>query len=251
MRSQAYSRGHVGSLERFRAVVRRSTELSATSPKARRRLGRTSGRVLGVMDTSPKIDILKEDSFGEATGRAYALWPNPHGRGVDLEGGEERLRAQRVEDPFLGYGDTGTRFAVFPRRRAPRPLREGRDAAETHKHTGICPSVAIHIPWDKVDDYSELQRPPPSLWDAHRSREPEPLSGAGVQARSVCHPTKASRRKATDHILECIRVAGEVARACSPVVRRRHELSRAGLFVERRHRCLRAWTRSMRRCPRA
>jgi L-rhamnose isomerase/sugar isomerase len=79
-------------------------------------------------------------------------------RGVNLERVEDRLRSQRVETPSWGYGDTGTRFAVFPQPGVPRdPFEKIADAAEAHKHTGICPSVAIHIPWDKVDDYSELK----------------------------------------------------------------------------------------------
>src|SRR3712207_8172800 len=41
-----------------------------------------------------------------------------------------------------GYGDTGTRFAVFPQAGAPRdPFEKIVDATETHKHTGIFPSV--------------------------------------------------------------------------------------------------------------
>ena len=74
-----------------------------------------------------------------ATGRAYdALAESLTAQGVDLEGVEERLRAQRVETPSWGYGDTGTRFAVFPQPGVPRnPFEKIADAAETHKHTGI------------------------------------------------------------------------------------------------------------------
>src|SRR5215211_6241707 len=93
------------------------------------------------------------------TGQAYdALAASLTARGVDLEEVEERLRAQRVETPSWGYGNTGTRFAVFPQPGVPRdPFEKIADSAEAHKHTGICPSVAVHIPWDKVDDYAELR----------------------------------------------------------------------------------------------
>lgn len=30
------------------------------------------------------------------------------------------------------------------------------DAAIVHRFAGCCPSVALHIPWDRVDDYAEL-----------------------------------------------------------------------------------------------
>jgi len=79
--------------------------------------------------------------------------------GVDVTSVEERMRAQRLETPSWGYGDTGTRFAVFPQIGVPRdPFEKFSDAAQVHKLTGVCPSVAIHIPWDKVDDYGELKR---------------------------------------------------------------------------------------------
>ena len=30
------------------------------------------------------------------------------------------------------------------------------DAAQVHRFTGLAPSVALHIPWDQVDDYGKL-----------------------------------------------------------------------------------------------
>src|SRR5437764_14685238 len=78
-------------------------------------------------------------------------------RGIDVNTVEERLRAQRVETPSWGYGNSGTRFAVFGHSGVPRdPFEKFQDATEVHRHTGICPSVAVHIPWDRVEDFSEL-----------------------------------------------------------------------------------------------
>ena len=147
-----------------------------------------------------------------ATGQAYdALADSLQLQGVDLEGVEERLRAQRVETPSWGYGDTGTRFAVFPQPGVPRdPFEKIADAAEAHKHTGICPSVAIHIPWDKVDDYSELKDHAESLGMRIGAVNPNLFQEEEYRLGSVCHPDEGIRRKATDHLLECIGVAGEV-----------------------------------------
>ena len=132
-------------------------------------------------------------------------------RGVNLERVEDRLRSQRVETPSWGYGDTGTRFAVFPQPGVPRdPFEKIADAAETHKHTGICPSVAIHIPWDKVDDYSQLKDYAESLGMRIGAVNPNLFQEEEYRLGSVCHPDEGVRRKATDHILECIEVAGEV-----------------------------------------
>src|SRR5438105_565622 len=70
----------------------------------------------------------------------------------------ERVRRLEIETPSWGYGNSGTRFHVYPWPGAARDARERiADAALVHGLTGCCPSVAIHIPWDAVDDYGELR----------------------------------------------------------------------------------------------
>src|SRR5215472_8116098 len=67
------------------------------------------------------------------------------------------LRRQHIELPSWAFGNSGTRFKVFAQRGVPRdPYEKIADAATVHKHTGVAPSVALHIPWDKVDDYAAL-----------------------------------------------------------------------------------------------
>jgi L-rhamnose isomerase/sugar isomerase len=176
-----------------------------------------------------------------ATGQAYdALADSLTAQGVDLEGVEERLRAQRVETPSWGYGDTGTRFAVFPQPGVPRdPFEKIADAAEAHKHTGICPSVAIHIPWDKVDDYSELRDHAESLGMRIGAVNPNLFQEEEYRLGSVCHPDEGMRRKATDHLLECIGVAGEVGSdVLSLWFADGTNYPGQDSFVERRHRML-------------
>ena len=176
-----------------------------------------------------------------ATGQAYdALADSLQLQGVDLEGVEERLRAQRVETPSWGYGDTGTRFAVFPQPGVPRdPFEKIADAAEAHKHTGICPSVAIHIPWDKVDDYSELKDHAESLGMRIGAVNPNLFQEEEYRLGSVCHPDEGIRRKATDHLLECIGVAGEVGSdVLSLWFADGTNYPGQDSFVERRHRML-------------
>src|ERR671916_6399 len=131
--------------------------------------------------------------------------------GVDVVGVEERLRAQELETPSWGYGDTGTRFAVFPQKGVPRdPFEKLADAAQVHALTGVCPSVAVHIPWDKVDDYPELREHPESLGVRIGAVNPNLFQELEYKLGSVCHPDPAVRRRATDHLLECVEVAGEV-----------------------------------------
>jgi L-rhamnose isomerase/sugar isomerase len=132
-------------------------------------------------------------------------------RGVDVEAVEERLRAQRVETPSWGYGNSGTRFAVFPQPGVPRnPFEKLDDASEVHRLTGICPSVAIHIPWDKVDNYAELKGYAENLGLRIGAVNPNLFQEEEYRLGSVCHPDAGVRRKATDHLIECVEIAREV-----------------------------------------
>ena len=175
------------------------------------------------------------------TGQAYdALAGSLAAQGVDLEKVEEHLRTQRVETPSWGYGDTGTRFAVFPQGGVPRdPFEKVADAAEAHKHTGICSSVAVHIPWDRVDDYAQLRGHAESLGMKIGAVNPNLFQEEEYRLGSVCHPDRGVRRKATDHMLECIDVAGEVGSdVLSLWFADGTNYPGQDSFVERRHRIL-------------
>ena len=73
----------------------------------------------------------------------------------DVTAVKSALRAQRIELPSWAFGNTGTRFKVFAQPGVPRtPQEKIDDAAQVHAFTGVAPSVAVHIPWDKVDDFA-------------------------------------------------------------------------------------------------
>jgi L-rhamnose isomerase/sugar isomerase len=98
------------------------------------------------------------------------------GRGTDVAAIESALAALAVETPSWGYGDSGTRFGTFPQPGRPRDAFERiDDAAEVHRLTGTAPGVALHFPWDAVDDLDALRAP-------RRRGQPEPLPGARLQA---------------------------------------------------------------------
>ena len=89
-----------------------------------------------------------------------------------------------IETPSWGYGDSGTRFGVFPQPGRPRDMFEKLDdAAEVHRLTGTAGAVALHFPWDAVDDYDELRARDRVARPARRRRQPEPLPGPRLQAR--------------------------------------------------------------------
>jgi L-rhamnose isomerase / sugar isomerase len=161
-------------------------------------------------------------------------------RGTDVGAVEGRLRAQRLETPSWGYGDTGTRFAVFPQRGVPRdPFEKISDAAQVHRLTGVCPSVAIHIPWDRVDDYARLKDHAESLGVRIGAVNPNLFQEPRYKLGSVCHPDPAVRRGATDRLIECVGVAGEVGSdVLSLWFADGTNYAGQDSFVERRHRML-------------
>ncbi len=144
--------------------------------------------------------------------RAYeTLMASLEERGVDVRRVEDRLRAQSIETPSWGYGNSGTRFKVFPQPGVPRnPFEKFADAAEVHRLTGVCPSVAIHIPWDRVEDYARLKEHASSLSMRVGAVNPNLFQEEDYVLGSVCHPDAAVRRKATEHLIECVEIGREL-----------------------------------------
>jgi L-rhamnose isomerase/sugar isomerase len=121
---------------------------------------------------------------------------------------EAALRAQRVETPSWAFGNSGTRFAVFAQPGAPRdPFEKLEDAAEVHRHTGVAPAVAIHIPWDRVDDFAALREHAAELGLAVGAVNPNLFQEPDYRLGSVCNPDAATRRRAVEHVLECVEIA--------------------------------------------
>jgi L-rhamnose isomerase/sugar isomerase len=129
---------------------------------------------------------------------------------------KQELRQQWIETPSWAYGNTGTRFKVFRNPAAARdPYEKIADAALVHRLTGVAPSVALHIPWDRVDDYSKLSKHAAELGLRIGAINPNVFQEDEYRLGSVCHPDLKVRRKATDHLLECVDIAAAVG---SPLV---------------------------------
>jgi L-rhamnose isomerase/sugar isomerase len=115
------------------------------------------------------------------------------------------LRTQRIETPSWAYGNSGTRFKVFPQPGVPRdPYEKIADAATVHRFTGAAPSVALHIPWDAVDDYGHLREYAGEHGIALGTINSNVFQDNDYKLGSVTNPDAGVRRKATDHLLECI-----------------------------------------------
>ncbi|MDQ0189091.1 L-rhamnose isomerase [Alicyclobacillus cycloheptanicus] len=144
--------------------------------------------------------------------KAYALFEEQQKqRGIDLGFAKKKLLDLKIETPSWGYGDSGTRFKVFRKVGVPRdPFEKLEDAAQVHQLTGACPTVAIHIPWDKVDDYSKLAEYATSLGLRIGAVNPNVFQDDDYMLGSVTNADVNIRRKATAHLLECVDVMKEV-----------------------------------------
>ncbi|MGI8414917.1 MAG: L-rhamnose isomerase [Nakamurella sp.] len=121
------------------------------------------------------------------------------------------LARQHIETPSWAYGNSGTRFKVFAQQGIPRDAFEKiSDAAQVHRYTGVAPTVAIHIPWDAVDDYSALADHARNKGVTIGAINPNTFQQDDYRLGSVCNPDPKIRRKAVDHLLECIQIGATV-----------------------------------------
>jgi L-rhamnose isomerase/sugar isomerase len=124
-----------------------------------------------------------------------------------MTGVKRHLRDQRIELPSWAFGNSGTRFKVFAQSGVPRdPYEKVADAAQVHAFTGVAPSVALHIPWDRVDDYADLAKHAADLGVALGTINANVFQDDDYKLGSVCHPDQWVRRKAMAHLLECVDV---------------------------------------------
>jgi L-rhamnose isomerase/sugar isomerase len=124
---------------------------------------------------------------------------------------ERALAALEIETPSWGYGDSGTRFATFQQPGRPRDVFERiDDAAEVHRLTGSAPAVALHFPWDRVDDPAALRRHTEERGLRVGAVNPNLFQDAAYKLGSIAHPDAGVRDKAVDHLLECVEIAREL-----------------------------------------
>ena len=123
---------------------------------------------------------------------------------ISLDKVKMQLKNQSIETPSWGYGNSGTRFHTFAWPGAARNVFEKiDDAAYVHKMTGVAPTVALHIPWDKTDDYNALKQYAEEKGVKIGAINPNLFQDEKYKLGSLCSPFLDSREKALDHILEC------------------------------------------------
>src|ERR1039457_2929361 len=131
--------------------------------------------------------------------------------GRDLDAIELGLSAFRVETPSCGYGDSGTRFAPFRKPGRPRDVFERLDyAAAVHRLTGCAPAVALHFPWDAVEDLGRLRAHAADLGLRFGAVNPNLFQDPDYRLGSVANPDPRIRAQAVEHLLECVEIAREL-----------------------------------------
>ena len=79
-------------------------------------------------------------------------------RGIEIERITRAVLDFHVAIPSWGVGTGGTRFARFPGTGEPRNVFEKlEDCAVIHALTGATPTVSLHLPWDRAEDYGALK----------------------------------------------------------------------------------------------
>ena len=118
-----------------------------------------------------------------------------------------RLKLQRIETPSWGYNDSGTRFGTFAQPWAAKTIEEKfEDAGTVHRLTGICPTVALHIPWDTCADWSAAKALAIKHGVTIGAINPNVFQDKDYQFGSICHRDPAIRTKAVKAHLDCIEI---------------------------------------------
>ena len=117
------------------------------------------------------------------------------------------LGRQAIELPSWAFGNTGTRFKVFSTPGTPRTVEEKlQDAAQVHTLTGLAPSVALHIPWDLIDDWGKLAAYATDLGVRLGTINSNTFQDDDYKLGSLTHVDPRIRQKAIDHHFTCIEV---------------------------------------------
>jgi len=165
---------------------------------------------------APILDDLiaeQNDAGGSALESDYnALGAQLSRRGIDIDTLTKTAMDFAVAIPSWGVGTGGTRFARFPGLGEPRNIFEKlADCAVIEQLGRATPSVSLHIPWDKVDDLSELREMASGYglgFDAMNSNtfQDQDDQNQSYKFGSLSHSDAAVREQAVAHNLDCIEI---------------------------------------------
>jgi len=118
-----------------------------------------------------------------------------------------------IELPSWGFADTGTRFGKFFQPAAAIDTNDKlADAAEVHRLTGICPTVATHVLWD-----FDAQTPPADVAKSALAKgvklgsvNPNVFQDQQYKLGSFGNPDPAIRQQALQHCYDSIEIARQI-----------------------------------------
>jgi L-rhamnose isomerase / sugar isomerase len=130
----------------------------------------------------------------------------------DVEGAVCRALDQfKIELPSWGFANTGSRFGKFMQPAAATNLAEKfSDAGMVNQLTGACPTVALHAIWDLpngLKDVPQVEELARKCGVAAGSINPNVFQGQEYKFGAAGNPDPAIRKKALDHLLDCVAIA--------------------------------------------
>jgi L-rhamnose isomerase / sugar isomerase len=132
-------------------------------------------------------------------------------KGIELDDVAKQAMALKIETPSWAYANCGTRFGVVKDPAAPRDAYEKvADAAQVHKVTGITPAVAVHVLWDNVPDWTDLQRHAAEQGIRIGAINPNLFTEPQYKFGSICNSDRSIRRAAVDNMKECVDIGKAV-----------------------------------------
>ena len=121
------------------------------------------------------------------------------------------LDALYIEIPSWGFANTGTRFGKFIQPAAATTIEEKlSDAAEVHRLTGCCPTVAVHVLWDLpagAGNVREVVELADRLGMRIGSINPNVFQDQKYKHGSLGNPNHEIRQSALEHILDSVEIA--------------------------------------------
>ncbi len=146
------------------------------------------------------------ESLAESLQRADV----PARLGINLDAITEQVSRFEVALPSWGLATGGTRFGRFPLPGEPSNIFEKLvDVATIHRLCGATPRVALHIPWDRVEDprgLLEFTRRLGMGFDAMNSNtfQDQPHQPLSYKFGSLSHTQVEVRAQAIGHNISCI-----------------------------------------------
>lgn len=117
----------------------------------------------------------------------------------------------KIEVPSWGFANTGTRFGKFIQPAAAVTIEDKfSDAAQVYALTGACPTIALHVQWDLpngLKDVGQIRDLAVKYGVRAGSINPNLFQDQEYKHGSVGNPDPAVRKRALDHIRECIAIA--------------------------------------------